>query len=116
MRGIRRAAAGAAVAAALCTVAACGSSGGFSGGSNSSSLSGKQSGVHLQLMIGSSGDAETAAVQAAAKAWGASSGNTVQVIPASNLTQQLTQAMSGGAPPDVFYGSSAQFQSLAQSG
>jgi multiple sugar transport system substrate-binding protein len=95
--------------------AACGSNG-FSGGgsSGSASLSGKTSGVSLQLMIGSSGDAETKAVEAAAAAWGKQSGNKVKVIPASNLTQQLTQAMAGGSPPDVFYGSPAQFQSLAK--
>jgi multiple sugar transport system substrate-binding protein len=97
--------------------AACGSSGGFSGSGGSSSgaaLNGPTKGVSLQLMIGSSGDAETNAVNAAAKAWGSSTGNTVKVIPASNLTQQLTQAMAGGSPPDVFYGAPAQFQSLVQ--
>jgi multiple sugar transport system substrate-binding protein len=101
---------------ALTVTAACGSSGGFSGGSKSSAdLSGKTKGVSLQLMIGSSGDAETNAVDAAAKAWGTKTGNTVKVVPSSNLTQQLTQAMAGGSPPDVFYGSPQQFQSLVQS-
>jgi multiple sugar transport system substrate-binding protein len=101
---------------ALAVTAACGSSGGgFSGTKSGSALNGKAKGVSLQLMIGSSGDAETNAVTAAAKAWGAKTGNTVKVVPASNLTQQLTQAMAGGSPPDVFYGSPAQFQSLAQS-
>ena len=105
---------------ALTLTAACGSgSGGFSSGSSSASgsaLSGKTKGASLTLMIGSSGTAETNAVDAAAKTWGAKSGNTVKVIPASNLTQQLTQAMAGGTPPDVFYGAPAQFQSLAKSG
>jgi multiple sugar transport system substrate-binding protein len=101
---------------ALAMTAACGSSGGFSGSSGSGdALSGKATGVSLQLMIGSSGDAETNAVTAAAKAWGAKTKNTVKVIPAANLAQQLTQAMAGGSPPDVFYGSPAQFQTLAQS-
>lgn len=102
---------------ALALTAACGSSGGgFSGAKSGSALSGKTKGVTLQLMIGSSGDAETNAVNAAAKAWGAKTGNKVKVVPASNLTQQLTQAMAGGAPPDVFYGQPSQFQSLAKSG
>ena len=106
---------GAAVMAAV-LASACGSSG-FSGGSSGSSapLKGKATGASLQLMIGSSGDAETKAVEAAAAAWGKQTGNKVKVIPASNLTQQLTQAMAGGSPPDVFYGSPAQFQSLAKS-
>jgi multiple sugar transport system substrate-binding protein len=102
---------------ALLTVAACSSSGGFSGDSKSSAdLTGKKTGVSLQMMIGSSGDAETNAVKEAATTWGKQSGNTVKVIPASNLQQQLTQAMAGGSPPDVFYGSPAIFQTLAQSG
>lgn len=97
--------------------AACSSSGGFSGSkSSATALSGKKTGVSLQLMIGSSGDAETNAVNAAAAAWGKQSGNTVKVIPASNLQQQLTQAMAGGSPPDVFYGAPSLFQTLAQSG
>lgn len=102
---------------ATAATAACSSSNGFSGGGSSgTALSGKTKGVTLQLMIGSSGDAETNAVQAAAKSWDTKTGNTVKVIPASNLTQQLTQAMAGGSPPDVFYGAPAQFQSLAKSG
>jgi multiple sugar transport system substrate-binding protein len=102
---------------ALALTAACGSSGGFSGSkTGSSALTGKTKGVTLELMIGSSGDAETNAVNAAASAWGAQSGNKVKVIPASNLTQQLTQAMAGGSPPDLFYGAPAQFQSLAKAG
>ena len=46
------------------------------------------------MLIGSSGDAETAAVQAAADAWGEESGNTVEVVAASDLTQQLSQVAS----------------------
>jgi multiple sugar transport system substrate-binding protein len=103
----------------LALTAACSSGGGFSGGNSSSSganLNGKTKGVTLQLMIGSSGDAETNAVEAAAKSWGQKTGNTVKVLPASNLTQQLTQAMAGGSPPDLFYGQPSQFQSLAKAG
>jgi multiple sugar transport system substrate-binding protein len=66
------------------------------------------------MMIASSGDAETNAVDAATKAWGQQTGNTVKVVPASNIQQQLTQAMAGGSPPDVFYGEANMFQSLVQ--
>ncbi|MGC4112024.1 MAG: extracellular solute-binding protein [Nocardioides sp.] len=68
----------------------------------------------LTMMIASSGDAETNAVTAATKAWGQQTGNTVKLIPASNIQQQLTQAMAGGSPPDVFYGEANMFQSLVQ--
>ena len=41
--------------------------------------------ANLKIMIGSSGDAETTAVKAAADAWAKKSGNTVEVIAASDL-------------------------------
>ncbi len=93
--------------------AACSSNSGFSSGTSTPS-SGKTTGAHLTLMIASSGDAETNAVDAAAKAWSKQSSNTVKVVPASNIQQQLTQAMAGGSPPDVFYGEANMFQSLVQ--
>jgi multiple sugar transport system substrate-binding protein len=57
----------------------------------------------LQIMIASSGDAETNAVKSAAAAWAASTGNKATVTPAQDINQQLGQAFAGGTPPDVFY-------------
>lgn len=65
---------------ALLGLTACGSSG------NTKSDNGKKTGVTLKVLIGSSGDAETNALNAAAKAWSAKSGNTVVVTPAKDLT------------------------------
>ncbi len=79
-------------------------------------LTGKTSGVKLTLMFGSSGPAETAAVKAAAAAWGKKSHNKVDVIPASNFTQQLDEAFAGGTPPDVFYLGSQQLETFAKQG
>ncbi|WP_327582488.1 extracellular solute-binding protein [Nonomuraea sp. NBC_00507] len=59
--------------------------------------------VSLQILIGSSGDAETAAVKQAAQAWAASAGASATVTPAQDLQQQLGQAFAGDNPPDVFY-------------
>lgn len=109
----RRILGAAAVVAAMSVTSACGGNG-FSSGSSGSPTSGPTSGVNLTMMIASSGDAETNAVQAATKAWGQQTGNTVKVVPASNIQQQLTQAMAGGSPPDVFYGEANMFQSLVQ--
>ncbi|GAA1423739.1 sugar ABC transporter substrate-binding protein [Agrococcus citreus] len=67
----------------------------------------------LTMLIGSSGDAETAAVQAAADAWSAESGTTVEVIAASNLNQELAQGFAGDSAPDVFYMGWDQFQTYA---
>ena len=90
-----------AAGAAVMVTAACGSSG-PSGGSTTAG-GGKTTGVHLSLLIGSSGDAETNAVNAASKAWAAKTGNTVSVTPAKDLVQELTQSLAGGTPPDLFY-------------
>lgn len=74
------------------------------------------SGLDLTMLIGSSGDAETTAVQAAADAWAAETGNTVEVIAANDLVQQLGQGFSGNNPPDLFYMPWDQFQTYAAQG
>jgi multiple sugar transport system substrate-binding protein len=79
-------------------------------------LTGKTHGVTLNFMIASSGTAETDADNAAAKAWGNMTGNKVNVVNAANLTEQLTEAFAGGSPPDVFYGETPMFESLAKNG
>ena len=110
----------AAIGAVLLATAACGSGAGGSSATSGSGSAGSTAaatkGVALTLMMGSSGDAETNAVRAAAAAYSKQSGNTVTVVPASNLDQQLTQAMAGGSPPDVFYVDGATFQTLASDG
>ena len=110
-----------ALAAGLVTLTtACSSSNGFSSGTSSTSSSGstqsKASKTQLTLMFGSSGTAETNAVQAAAKAFTKQSGIPVQVIPASNLTQQVAQGFAGGQPPDLFYLDPLTFQNYAKDG
>lgn len=75
-----------------------------------------QTGQELTMLIGSSGDAETTAVQAAADAWATETGNTVEVIAASDLVQQLGQGFSGNNPPDLFYMPWDQFQTYAAQG
>ncbi|MFC4563779.1 extracellular solute-binding protein [Nocardiopsis mangrovi] len=70
----------------------------------------------LTVMFGSSGEAETAAVQAALEAWSAESGTEATGIPAQDLVQQLRQGFAGGNPPDVFYVSPDLFQQYAQGG
>ena len=55
-------------------------------------------------------------MQQAAKAFTKQSGIPVQVIAASNLTQQVAQGFSGGTPPNVFYLDPRQFQNYAKDG
>jgi multiple sugar transport system substrate-binding protein len=70
----------------------------------------------LTILIGSSGDAETQAVQAAADAWAKSSGNTVDVVAADDLNQQLSQGFAGDDAPDLFYMGWDQFANYASNG
>lgn len=116
MSRTRSAALTAGVASLLLLATACGGGSDSADSSSGGSTSGGSKSVSLQLMIGSSGDAETKAVTDAATAWGKESGNTVKVIAAKDLTQQLTQALAGGTPPDLFYVDASKFPTLAQSG
>ncbi|MFD4422390.1 extracellular solute-binding protein [Agromyces sp. NPDC058484] len=98
------------LAAGLVTIlAACSPGGGGDGG-------GETSGQELTILIGSSGQAETTAVEEAANAWADETGNTVEVIAANELVQQLGQGFAGGDPPDLFYGPWDQFQTYASQG
>jgi multiple sugar transport system substrate-binding protein len=70
----------------------------------------------LRVLIGSSGDAETNAIQAAADAWSEDSGIDVEVVAAANLTEELATGFAGDNPPDLFYMSWDQFQTYAANG
>ncbi|MEI2268743.1 extracellular solute-binding protein [Microbacterium sp. No. 7] len=95
--------------AATLALAGCGGSGfddgpAASGGANGTDGGGLTSSDDaLTIMIGSSGDAETAAVKEAVAAWSKDSGVDAEVIAATDLTQQLSQGFAGGNPPDLFY-------------
>jgi multiple sugar transport system substrate-binding protein len=91
---------------AVVSLAGC-AGGGGSGGDDSDGLT---------MLIGSSGDAETSAVQAAADAWAADNDTTVEVVAAADLTQELAQGFAGDNPPDLFYMSWDQFQTYASNG
>jgi multiple sugar transport system substrate-binding protein len=111
-RDIRPLVGAAVLGGALLLTAACGS--GFSGGSTQSTQ--KAGPASIQIMIASSGDAETAAVKQAAAGWASSSGNTATVVPAQNIDQQLGQAFAGSKPPDVFYLDAAKVADYASVG
>jgi multiple sugar transport system substrate-binding protein len=109
-RHLPGAAALALAASVLLAAAGCGS--GFNSG-QSKQASGPAS---LQILIGSSGAAETKAVQGAAASWASSTGNKATVTPAQDLSQQLGQAFAGSNPPDVFYVDAARFADYASVG
>ncbi|NEM91923.1 sugar ABC transporter substrate-binding protein [Galbitalea soli] len=108
--------AGALAIAGALALTACGSgfSGNSSGGSTSNGLT--KSSKPLTVLIGSSGDAETKAVDSAVADWSSSSGTKATVTVASNLAQQLSQGFSSGKPADVFYLSTDQLAGFASNG
>jgi len=101
----------------LMLAAACGGGdSGFNNGNSGNAAGGPTTGVKLTMLIGSSGDAETKAVNDATAAWAQKGGNTVTVTPAKDLTQELTQALAGGTPPDLFYVDASKFAGLVKAG
>jgi multiple sugar transport system substrate-binding protein len=86
---------------------------GCSGGGDGGGGDGGGDGGELTMLIGSSGDAETEAVQAAADAWAEENDASVEVVAASDLAQQLSQGFAGDDAPDVFYMSWDQFATYA---
>ncbi|GAA3714804.1 hypothetical protein GCM10022224_095550 [Nonomuraea antimicrobica] len=70
----------------------------------------------LQVLMASSGDAETNAVKQAAETWAKASGNTAVVTPAQDIHQQLGQGLAGSNPPDVFYVDASRFADYASVG
>jgi len=107
--------------AALSLLAACGG-GGFDdgaaagGGDASAPPASAEGPAALRVLIASSGDAETAAVTDAAQAWAEESGNTAEVVVATDITQELTQGFAGGSPPDLFYVDAGAFPDYAVNG
>ncbi|POH70796.1 ABC transporter substrate-binding protein [Cryobacterium zongtaii] len=108
--------AGLTVAGAL-TLSACGSGSGFGG--DTAAAGGEltsDSSQGLNILIGSSGDAETASVNAAVAAWSEESGTDAEVSVASDLNQQLAQGFAAQKPADVFYLSTDALAGYASNG
>jgi multiple sugar transport system substrate-binding protein len=106
--------AGGLAAAAALTLSACGSGSGFDDAGSSGAA--QDESAPLTVLIGSSGDAETAAVTDAVKAWSDESGTEATVTAASDLNQQLSQGFASGKPADVFYVSTDALAGFASNG
>lgn len=102
--------------AALTLLGACGSGSGFDSGSSDNGKLTSDSSQKITVLIGSSGDAETAAVKKAVADWSQKSGQKAEVQVASDLAQQLSQGFAGGDPADVFYLAPDQFAGYASNG
>jgi multiple sugar transport system substrate-binding protein len=108
-----RALAGAVTALATLALVGCGS--GFSAGGAGGSES-QAAGGQLNVLIASSGEAESAAVKSAVADWSTQSGTAATVNVASDLPQQLSQGFASGKPADVFYVSADQLANYAGNG
>ncbi|MGN6752889.1 MAG: sugar ABC transporter substrate-binding protein [Intrasporangium sp.] len=115
-RKTRGAAVFALAATGALVLSACGGGGGFNNNGGTPAQNTKSGPVKLTVMIGSSGDAETKAVKEATQAWATKTGNTVEVIAASDLGQQLGQAFASTSPPDVFYTDASKIGTFAKAG
>lgn len=105
-------------AAGSLALAACGGDGFDDNGAegDNGNGTGAQGGASLNMLIASSGDAETNAVREAVEAWGQESGNSVDVTVASDMNQELAQGFAGGSPADVFYMNADQVATNVQAG
>ena len=101
--------------AAVLSLSACGG-GGFSSASSAPAASQSANTNPISVLIGSSGEAETASVKKAVAAWSAKSGVQAEVKVASDLVQQATQGFAGGKPDDVLYVSTDQLSGWAKNG
>ncbi|SEC56214.1 carbohydrate ABC transporter substrate-binding protein, CUT1 family [Nocardioides exalbidus] len=116
MKHIHRTGPAAAVAVvASLALAACGGGSGFDDSGDSSS-DGGGGGEAIRILIGSSGDAETQAVEEAVAAWSEESGTEASVQAATDLSQELSQGFTSNNPPDVFYVSTDALAGYAANG
>ncbi len=98
---------------AALALSACGGGGFEEEGGEQTSTEGE---VELTMLIASSGDAETAAVEEATQAWAEETGNSVTVTVAGDMPQELAQGFAGGNPADIFYMDAARFADNAKNG
>lgn len=94
-------------------LAACGGGSGFE---EEGAGADQEKDAPISVLIGSSGDPETKAVEESVAAWSEESGIEAEVQVASDLNQQLAQGFAGGEPPDLFYLSSDSLASYAANG
>ncbi|MPZ95958.1 MAG: extracellular solute-binding protein [Propionibacteriales bacterium] len=104
-----------AAASLALAVTACGG-GGFEEKKDSGGPTSAEGKAELRVLIGSSGDAETNAVNAAVDAWEEESGNTAVVTNSADLTTDLSKTFASNDPYDVMYIDAGRFATYADTG
>lgn len=115
MRNPRTSWAVGAIALLSLSLSACGGSG-FDDDTDQAESQESSGPASINVLIASSGDAETKAVKDAAQTWATDSGNKASVNQATDITQQLGQGFASNNPPDVFYVDAARFATYASAG
>lgn len=100
----------------LLGLVACSTSEGHEGAGNSSVQPAASGPVAITMMITANGSADTRLQQDTVKPWEARTGNKVEVVAASDIDRQLSQAFSTSSPPDLFFTDAKVFQSYAKAG
>ncbi|MGH3498303.1 MAG: sugar ABC transporter substrate-binding protein [Nocardioidaceae bacterium] len=100
--------------ALVLSLAACGN--GFSSGNKTGAPQSQSGPVTLNMIIASSGDAETNAVTSAVKAWEAKTGNTVKITPSSDIQTDLAKSFASSSPADLMYIDAGTFATYASQG
>lgn len=103
-------------AAATLALTACGGGSGFNSSTSSAGASASANKNDIQVLIGSSGDAETKAVTDAVAAWSAKSGIKATVVASSALDQDAAKGFAAGKPYDLIYTSTSSFNTWAKAG
>ncbi len=103
------------LSAVALTLAAC-NNGLSEGGSKDKAPSSAEGKVELRMLIASSGDAETAAVNKAVDAWEQETGNKVTVTPAADMTTELSKTFASDDPYDLMYIDAGRFATFADIG
>jgi len=110
----RRTAGLAALAAASLALTGCGN--GLSKGNDNGAASSEKGHVKLRMLIASSGDAETKAVNDAVAVWEKKTGNQVTVTPAQDMTTELSKTFASSKPYDLMYIDAGRFATYADIG
>ena len=100
------------IAGLLLATTACGS--GFDDAAGNAEQ--KSGPATLNLLMDAGGAADLDAVRAATDAWAEKTGNKVNVNPANDIDQQLSQGFAAGDPPDVFMVDANKFAAYAEAG
>jgi len=105
----------AAITSLALLASACG--GGFEeGSSEGEGATSAEGNAALRVLIASSGDAETNAVNAAVDAWEEETGNTAEVTNSADMTTDLSKTFASNDPYDVMYIDAGRFATYADSG